>query len=555
MASLSVKVFDNELGQLRNVEPRIKHIFEKMGYEPIIDARVVDLDEHSEQFIATRPDVIICDNHFGDELGRQSLGFNFVSRYKPFYPDCLFVLMTQEQFTNNEFGKLFPHPDLVISKSFLISQNEKYEDFLISEFRRLIKRAKIKAIKKTPEMENAFKQLKSGGRKKRPITETEINSLVEQMCFMDRPGAENIIEFVELDEIGGGMSNSIVATVSLKGSSHKFNVPGVAKFSTRKSAEKEIENHSRYVKWTLPYTWRVDILGTGMTGEFGVVCYSFAHGGSIDPNSGTPVRPVALESLIKKGALEVVGQVISSVFDPHQQTWYAETRNLNRDLGAYISGARPYFVNTDDWDRKREVLFNVVRRISKTHDLYLIERRGTFIVKIGQYEVDFSNFINFLFARNWSVPIIECICHGDMHGGNIMVKPNTGDFAFIDFQHTGWHHRARDFCSLEGSIRTWFPRTDDVRNFSDYFFREIDWVLRQEDIIERNELRNDREVSGHIRNLFLKNFKGSNYTEYVIASIVHSIWMLSFANSWAESQQEILVAKILAEMIFLQTQI
>jgi hypothetical protein len=546
MPELSVKIFDNEQGQLDNVVPRVRAILTKMGYVPNIDARVVDLGIDAERLIDARPDIVICDNDFGDE-GRQSLGFNFVSRFKPLYPDCIFVIMTQEQFTNNEFGKLFPHPDLVIWKSFLNSEDKNYERFVTAELGRLIKRAKVGAIALSPALRAAFQGLRtqgSKGQKKRPITETEIHSLVEQMCYMGRPGPENTVDTMELDKIDEGMSHSVVATVALKGSSHSFKVPGVAKFSTRQSALTELENHSRYVKWTLPYTWRVDVIGSGVTGEFGVVCYSFAHGGS--------VRPVSLDQAIKAGDAGHVAGVIGAVLDPDRQTWYAESRTISKDLGAYLSTDRPYFVDPNDWDTKLGVLLKLLRTLRTRKEVKITERRGAFIVEIGNIQIDFSNFINFLFAKNWGVPVIECICHGDMHGGNIMVKPNSSEFAFIDFRHTGWHHRARDFCSLEGSIRTWFPRKDEVKDFIKYFERECSWIEDGQDLVDRGRYGDDRSVVGQVRNLFLKNFKGSTYLEYILATLVHSIWMLSFDSTWAESQKEILLAKILAEMSFLQ---
>jgi len=46
-----------------------------------------------------------------------------------------------------------------------------------------------------------------------------------------------------------------------------------------------------------------------------------------------------------------------------------------------------------------------------------------------------------------------CICHGDLHGGNIMVSENKKDMVFIDFQDTGHHHVFTDFVFFENALR------------------------------------------------------------------------------------------------------
>ena len=52
-------------------------------------------------------------------------------------------------------------------------------------------------------------------------------------------------------------------------------VPSVVKVSERAYAEQELENYHRFVKWGLPYTWRVDLLGHGMSKGYGAIAYSF----------------------------------------------------------------------------------------------------------------------------------------------------------------------------------------------------------------------------------------------------------------------------------------
>jgi hypothetical protein len=62
--------------------------------------------------------------------------------------------------------------------------------------------------------------------------------------------------------------------------SNILSVPAVLKVSKREFAEKAITNYQRYVKWGVPYLWRVDVLGTGFNKHFGAIAYSFVMSGN-----------------------------------------------------------------------------------------------------------------------------------------------------------------------------------------------------------------------------------------------------------------------------------
>jgi len=48
-----------------------------------------------------------------------------------------------------------------------------------------------------------------------------------------------------------------------------------------------------------------------------------------------------------------------------------------------------------------------------------------------------------------------CICHGDLHSGNIFVQGEQ--YGFIDFESTGIGHIYEDFTALEASLRLELP--------------------------------------------------------------------------------------------------
>lgn len=582
MLPLLAYVIDNDIGQLLNLEPTVFRLLSTMGYQCTVKALYIESpnDEREkaklQEALAARPDVMFFDNHFGEAPGLASFGFQFISSVKRHFPDTVFVLMTRESLNNNEFGKATPHPDIIVSKLRLIANErrgpgdnkETYQEFFQGEFRRVFRRAKVEQIIIPPALQQAFDGMRSTGRRKTPLSSLELRSIVEQICFMGRDPTDKEITTVELEKLEGGLSGSVVCTIRLSEDKTPYRVPGVIKFSTRDNAKREIQNHSRYVKWVLPYNWRVDIIGTGEAEKFGAVCYSFAQGGS--------EKPISLETSIKRACGNQVAAVISAVFDPRSQTWYEQRKSVEMDIGAYFSGVRPYFINPDDRAQKADRLRSIITSVCEKNNIRVILNKGTHIIEFGGKLIDLKNFEEKLFSEHWGVSVIECISHGDLNAGNIMVRSDTAAFSFIDFRHTGWHHRARDFCSIEGSLRTLYPRTKAVKDFSGYLRREIAAIQHEEiqlrsiedaksateaydeyekrrrqlDFTKANE-NSDRDVIGLIRAAYLGNFVGASYKEYCLAQLLHAWWLICFEDTWVESQIEILAAEILALLFFL----
>ncbi len=326
-----------------------------------------------------------------------------------------------------------------------------------------------------------------------------------------------------------------------------MSVPAIVKFSTRQMAETEIANHARYVRWTLPYTWRVDVIGTGRTGNFGAVAYPFAHGGAAEP--------ISLYRLMRSGDLASAKQILGTVFHPENKTWYGNAREGTEDLGTYLSTDEPYFRETKDWRKKEVRLIQQFLDSSKRNsELKVIGDGDAVMVQIAGQTIDLKGIANRIFGTNWKILALETICHGDMNAENIMVKEGSYDFSFIDFQATGWHHRARDFCSIEGSIRAGFPVKPEMKGFAAYFEREVEWLKDEKDrnLIEAS-VGDDRSLIGFVRRLFLENFGMDQFLEIVLANFVHS-WWLSIKGEWSPEQRDQLLATTLATYQYLLTQ-
>lgn len=373
--------------------------------------------------------------------------------------------------------------------------------------------------------------------KNRPISPEELESIVSQVCYTGGGVDENIIEEVKLEPLLGGKSDAAVTVLSVRNKFGSFQVPSVLKLMRREAAYQEAHNHAKYVKWVLPYRWRVDVIGKGYTADFGAVCYSFAHGGAGQPET--------LDRLIGDGQFDRVRDVMVQVFDPKKQAWYSQSSPNGSEkiaLNVFLGGCAPYFVpSADEIERERQVREHV-KKIEQYDDVELLRDEASGRVRIGPYDFATGSLVSqFLGIRDIADTVI-CLSHGDLNAANILVPEKSNDFSFIDFQHTGYHHRARDFCSLEGSIRTRIP-PDGAEDFVDLIGLEVEAWKRVEDRSISTSAATSLVDS--LRCCYFKNHKSSGL-EFAMASFVHTLWLLSFSfrdpKSWSELQERRLLA-------------
>ncbi len=345
-------------------------------------------------------------------------------------PECVMCLITREVLKSPQFGLRIPNPDFIIDKNHLGGEN-KYKEYVGKRILALLRRGESVSIDwKTPFAE-AFSSFKDARGKK--ADEEEVQSLIEQCLF--NGDVSDSGKAVLIDRLAGGRSGSAVLSCRMKGAIN-YGITGVIKISHRKNADVEIDNYNKYVKWVLPYTWKVEILGTGITETLGAICYSFAFDGSGKPNSAT--------DLLRAADSHIVPLVCSSIFSPTSKTWYSQILETSLDASQYFQ--RPPFFQraTQIQDREEKLL---QKFIDVFGDSFVVTESS---ISLFGRKAPRPNHL--LFTNDWG-RVEECISHGDLNANNILVNSSKDSVVFIDFQNTGRHHIYRDFISFESSIR------------------------------------------------------------------------------------------------------
>ena len=338
---------------------------------------------------------------------------------------------------------------------------------------------------------------------------------------------------ITIESLPGGRSGSVVLTCSLTGSLF-YGVKGVVKISGREEAMMEASNYQTYVKWVLPYTWRVEVLGTGITENLGAICYSFAFEGDSEPVSCT--------KLLKAGDKFVTSKVCNSIFDSDSKIWYSQTRPTDVDVAQYFQ-RKPFFKNFEQIvEREEEFIIKFSEmfpgQIGKSEDRLVI----------CGFTIDRPSKL--IFTNNWG-KVLECICHGDLNANNILVNERISGIAFIDFQNTGYHNIYRDFISFEGSIRIDWPDIVASGDLCGALHHEIDLYY--------NKYNGGISYIDNIlliRNAAFKNFAADIDTNrrrlYLVASYVHFCWLATRFREWTEFGYRRLLIGAAASLICLQ---
>lgn len=225
--------------------------------------------------------------------------------------------------------------------------------------------------------------------------------------------------------------------------------PVVLKIAGRRSTATEVDRYHRFVKYGVPLTHRVELLGHAEDRDLGAVCYSFA---------GNTQRS-RLESLDEQLSVPerapLVREVIESLFGVSAKSWYAVT--------AESIAARPYFSEgpRDGLAEAHEELERSARSVAK--------RAGSEVEFTAPSDRDDGEFR--AGRERLCIPrrtvlgdgvflgkLRSCLVHGDMHGGNVMIELDDDDerlkrICLIDYANAGPGPRLIDFVALEASIR------------------------------------------------------------------------------------------------------
>lgn len=488
-----------------------------------------------EGALIKRPHFAFIDNDLGH--GKENDGVRIISDLKPRSPDTIFVLFTGRTIRAEDFGTFTPNPDFFIAKQYI--GTSEYDEYVFDSLRKLLRRLPLPlSIQTMMDLKREGPRHGGGGR----LTGEELLSLVEQVTHpgSDVSGVDGIAG-IQLAPMPGGFSGAGVysfRTVRLDGVS---SAPAVLKIADTTRSIEEHANYLRHVKWRLPYTWRVDVLGSGNTGNFGAVCYSFAMGGGGEPK--------AVNAYLRAGSTNVIDLVLASVLHSKNQTWYSERRNSKVDARDYFGGRRFYRSNRQREDRQRRLLEGLAQHAKSFGEKIYFESDE---VTLGTLSFPIPN--RALFNREWGI-VSECVCHGDLNGNNILYSDDGKNVVFIDFQATGFWHVFRDFISFESGVRLELPIASEQKDL-DPGERFVAYVK------EELALNSDRwEQTGSsikylsectkVRLAAHENFSDETYDLYCIANIVHSMWLFDKAEKWGVEKQIRLLACVVGGLMYL----
>ena len=472
-----------------------------------------------------RPHVVIVDNKLSsaDEFE----GLRIISEAKPEHPDTVFCLLSREKIEIRQFGLRTPNPDLIVSKVFLGAKEDGYRTYVRDIVLKSIHRSFIEDIEWMGAFDEIFRMLKAKDAERRPISPHEVKSILEQVTFAgDITSPANQYDRMKVWPMPGGYSGAVVLKFVLQ-RGRIDRVFGVLKLSPIESAEQELLNYNRYVKWTLPYTWRVELLGTARTEKFGGMCYSFVFDGQGEPRAAT--------EYFREGDSSVIEAMQETVFNSEKKTWYSDVRATGQDASEYFSSP-PFFREAKQVEAREKAL---TERLSNAFPAEIVSLEEA-ALKVGEIEVPRPSHLIF---TNTLGEVTECICHGDLNGNNVMFEKNSGALSFIDFQSTGYHNIFRDFVSFESSVRLdWRECPNEPNSLRDYVAFEQALITRA----SASVLPEYVTQCGQVRHAAFANFERSDL--YVVAALIHFWWLAVRFDDWTPHAYRRLLGCVVASL-------
>jgi CheY-like chemotaxis protein len=510
MKDLRAVFIEDDTRLAEELKPHYGHLFRGCGY----DVLFVDASNESDarRAIDTQdPHVVICDLGFDKEFA----GLHLVRTLRTAYPDLFIVGTSRGGYTNRDVDKRQPSFHMFVDKQELLGGKLEYVKLAQSRF--------LDAFKlETRVRINNLEALRNDDFRK-PGPRRELTALIRQIMFSGHHPDELMHpDDVSLEPLNGGFSGShVFKMISRNSNSGIVCVPSVVKVSKRELAEQELENYHRFVKWGLPYTWRVDLLGSGTTKSWGAIAYSFILSES--------KKFEALTDLLRRKEDDRVLGVIQRLFSPEMRRWYgdplirADDNLVGRYVSRYFRGVDAKSISDDAFVRVAQSAFGA--RFAVNH------------LEIGPTKYDLP--LPALFGR----PIgtyRSCICHGDLNSNNVMVAENN-QIIFIDFQETGRGHVFEDFVTMEASVRLYHG--DDM--LSGLRLLEAEQAVHQGDDVAG--LVGPQRIAADIRRLARTNFPAEAFESYYYASAAFNLRLLRI-QTLTPRQAERVVAALLAAL-------
>jgi len=515
-AVLEVIVADDE----EHSNPDMRDYWERIacGINPAHRVTLFSTIAEAERQLASRPHIVVVDNYF-TTVGNE--GLDFVAKNKPSHPDTIFVLMTRASFQIGALGAKFPPPDLLIPKQFL--DVDKYRAHVTAELRSRIRRIPVDGTSVARDAVPGSKH----------PTNIALRSLIEQCIFDLRDPDKTNKYVVSLARIGGGLSGAFVYELKVPETEGFPKVSTVFKVGARPDIEREERAFMTSVRWMLPHTQRVDIVGSGRTRDHAGVCYAFAFGGDGSARTAS--------DLLLRGNAKVIKAVVKNVFESSSTGWY-------KPFGEKVS-ITSYFSNLREFDPSKDQRRN--RAVAQLYDSHAKKDGLDFHCEGGEFSVLGVRNLDVrkaLTARNWG-SVSLAFCHGDFNSRNIFLDEKTSRCALIDFEQSGAHHIYRDFISFEYSVRGEFNVSiAGEENLGELIQAERDLAANVAVTFPKYEYISHVLT---IRAAARKKFGEEEWPAYNIASMLHA-WKLCALDAWTEKGKKRIGAALLATLLELK---
>jgi hypothetical protein len=426
----------NELGVLvdddQSRAQNFHVVWEKIltGVFPRVDLRFVNDIEMTKDILRGRPHILILDNVFPDKKTNREVtnkGLDFVVAWKDKYPDCIFVLYTGKGFQIDTLGNKFPNPDILVTKTSL--PNLKYQGY--------IRDAILHHLKRYPVLAPVFSEPKDG--QEIASVRDDLHSILEQclLVVQDRVGGD-YVQQVNLSRLGGGYSGSHVFLTQIYGSDRYRNLPFVLKVAKGTDTANEVSRYNRFVRLQMPHDMRVDLLGSGATGELSGALYAFAFGKVGKISSAT--------DMVESGDFSFIETVTGKLFLSDAIGWYKDPK-FGMSVEDFYSNSEEYAPSKDG--ARVSGLRNNADDIFGAKNVMIDEEH---------YAIDDFRFdhVRRQLSKFHAKMMPEVISHGDFNTNNIIFSADGKSFSTIDFEYTGYDFIYKDFVSLESSVRTYW---------------------------------------------------------------------------------------------------
>lgn len=505
-------------------------IFKRFGMNPNYILRqnpkgtIIETKKNNSVFDENIIDVFICDLSLGDKM-ENFIGLEVIQDVKRLYPELLIIANSYQNIRSRIIYDLYPSFDLFVDKT-RFSEND-YSDYIKSKIEKLFNRNISLTIDyEASKFPNKFNINRKTQKKKlenllKNITFTTINSEVN-----------TTISNVTLEYIDSGESSSNVFKMKSYFDNGLENIASIIKISDKRLSKQERDNYINYVKWNLPYNWRVELMAYSEWQELGCLCYTFAE-------SVGEIRPITY--FIKHQNITKINRIIETIFNPNNLRWY---HGLNVKIADSITEyyVRKWFTGANG--RRRKVPNQVIENLLQTKNI----RFNTNYIILNSRKIPMPD--NFYIKERGR--FYTSIVHGDMNSNNVMIGENSPNPVFIDFQDTGRGHIFQDFIVFENSIRLY---GDMQLDFKDLFELELAMHYHFIGKVDKSGIPNISSVFIEsiikLRKSALETFEEGKYTSYAYGLLMSCYSRLRKADYLNESVKNQMLACLLASIYFL----